>query len=163
MIPRRRLVRHARHALFALTLVLPLLPTPAAAQALYGSVTGTIADGTGAAVPGASVTIKNEAAVGDTRTTVYTVGQTQTWTLGPTLLLDGSVGANVMQQSMTGPDYGTNFGLDGAACRVAERVQSHAVGQPGDEFHEPELHAHPFARARAAHSAVGRAVYVLAA
>ena len=47
---------------------------------------------------------------GDTRTTVYTVGQT--WTLSPTLLLDGSVGANVMQQSMTGPDYGTNFGLD---------------------------------------------------
>ena len=47
---------------------------------------------------------------GDTKTTVYTVGQT--WTLSPTLLLDGSVGANVMQQSMTGPDYGTNFGLD---------------------------------------------------
>ncbi|MGH9310760.1 MAG: carboxypeptidase-like regulatory domain-containing protein, partial [Vicinamibacterales bacterium] len=47
---------------------------------------------------------------GDTRTTVYTMGQT--WTLSPTLLLDGSVGANVMQQSMTGPDYGTNFGTD---------------------------------------------------
>ena len=47
---------------------------------------------------------------GDTRTTVYTFGQT--WTLTPTLLLDGSVGANVMQQSMTGPDYGTNFGTD---------------------------------------------------
>ena len=47
---------------------------------------------------------------GDTRTTVYTVGQT--WTLSPTLLLDGSVGANVMQQSITGPDYGTNIGLD---------------------------------------------------
>ena len=47
---------------------------------------------------------------GDTRTTVYTVGQT--WTLSPTLLLDGSAGANVMQQSMTGPDYGTNYGLD---------------------------------------------------
>jgi hypothetical protein len=47
---------------------------------------------------------------GDTRTTVYTAGQT--WTLSPTLLLDGSVGANVMQQSMTGPDYGTYFGTD---------------------------------------------------
>ena len=47
---------------------------------------------------------------GDTTTTVYTVGQT--WTLSPTLLLDGNVGANVMQQSMTGPDYGTNYGLD---------------------------------------------------
>jgi outer membrane receptor protein involved in Fe transport len=47
---------------------------------------------------------------GDTRTTVYTMGQT--WTLSPTLLLDGSIGANVMQQSMTGPDYGTNYGTD---------------------------------------------------
>ena len=47
---------------------------------------------------------------GDTRTTVYTMGQT--WTLSPTLILDGSVGANVMKQSMTGPDYGTNFGTD---------------------------------------------------
>jgi hypothetical protein len=47
---------------------------------------------------------------GDTTTSVYTVGQT--WTLSPTLLLDGSVGANVMQQSMTGPDYGTNFGSE---------------------------------------------------
>ncbi len=47
---------------------------------------------------------------GDTTTSVYTVGQT--WTLSPTLLLDGSIGANVMQQSMTGPDYGTNFGSE---------------------------------------------------
>jgi hypothetical protein len=47
---------------------------------------------------------------GDTRTTVYTMGQT--WTLSPTLILDGSVGANVMQQDMQGPDYGTNFGTD---------------------------------------------------
>ena len=47
---------------------------------------------------------------GDTRTTVFTMGQT--WTLSPTLLLDGSVGVNVMQQSMTGPDYGTNWGSD---------------------------------------------------
>ena len=31
------------------------------AQALYGSVTGTVTDGTGAAVPGASVALKNEA------------------------------------------------------------------------------------------------------
>ena len=44
----------------ALVAMLVWLPTPAAAQALYGSVTGTIADGTGAAVPGAAVTIKNE-------------------------------------------------------------------------------------------------------
>jgi hypothetical protein len=47
---------------------------------------------------------------GDTRTTIYTVGQT--WTLSPTLLLDGNVGVNIMQQDMQGPDYGTNFGVD---------------------------------------------------
>ena len=47
---------------------------------------------------------------GDTTTTVCTVGQT--WTLSPTLILDGSVGSNVMQQNMQGPDYGTNYGTD---------------------------------------------------
>jgi len=47
---------------------------------------------------------------GDTTTTIFTFGQT--WTLSPTLLLDGNVGANVMQQDMQGPDYGTNFGTE---------------------------------------------------
>jgi outer membrane receptor protein involved in Fe transport len=47
---------------------------------------------------------------GDTRTMVYTVGQT--WTLTPTLLLDGNIGVNSMQQNFQGPDYGTNFGTD---------------------------------------------------
>jgi hypothetical protein len=63
---------------------------------------------------------------GDTRTTVYTVGQT--WTLTPTLLLDGSVGANVMQQSMTGPDYGTNYGTDVFGIRG---LNADGVGGPG--------------------------------
>jgi hypothetical protein len=45
----------------ALAAAIGLLPGTAAAQALYGSVTGTIVDGTGAAVPGAGVSIKNEA------------------------------------------------------------------------------------------------------
>ena len=38
-----------------------LLPTPTAGQALYGSVTGTITDAQGSAVPGASVSLRNEA------------------------------------------------------------------------------------------------------
>src|SRR5215210_6364663 len=43
-----------------LAAMIGLLPAPAAAQALYGSVTGVVADDSGAAIPGASVTIKNE-------------------------------------------------------------------------------------------------------
>ena len=62
----------------ALAATIGLLSTTAAAQALYGSVTGTIVDGTGAAVPGAAVSIKDEAtglalnAVTDT-TGTYTI------------------------------------------------------------------------------------------
>ena len=63
---------------------------------------------------------------GDTRTTVYTVGQT--WTLSPTLLLDGSIGANVMKQSMTGPDYGTNYGTDTFGI---PGLNADGVGGPG--------------------------------
>ena len=44
-----------------LTATVWLLPTSTAGQALYGSVTGTISDSQGAAVPGASVTLRNEA------------------------------------------------------------------------------------------------------
>ena len=47
---------------------------------------------------------------GDTRTLIFTGGQT--WTLSPTLLLDGSVGVNGMQQDFRGPDYGTNYGSE---------------------------------------------------
>ncbi|HMF60014.1 MAG TPA: TonB-dependent receptor, partial [Vicinamibacterales bacterium] len=45
----------------ALAATISLLPTAATAQALYGSMTGTVADGTGASIPGASVSIKDEA------------------------------------------------------------------------------------------------------
>src|SRR5688572_14620321 len=44
-----------------LAATMAISPPTAAAQALYGSLTGSIADGSGAAVPGASVSIKNEA------------------------------------------------------------------------------------------------------
>ena len=47
---------------------------------------------------------------GDTRTMVFTGGQT--WTLTPTLLFDANVGVNGMQQNFQGPDYGTNYGSE---------------------------------------------------
>ncbi len=48
--------------------------------------------------------------LGDTRVYVATAGHT--WTLSPTLVLDGNFGANIQNQTVTGPDYGTNIGLD---------------------------------------------------
>jgi outer membrane receptor protein involved in Fe transport len=47
---------------------------------------------------------------GDTTVNLYTVGQT--WTLSPTLLLDANAGSNKMVHQSSGPDYGTNFGLE---------------------------------------------------
>jgi hypothetical protein len=47
---------------------------------------------------------------GDTR--VYTGGIGHTWTLSPTLVLDGNFGYLQMDQTVTGPDYGTNFSTE---------------------------------------------------
>jgi len=48
--------------------------------------------------------------IGDTRTYVGTVGHT--WTLSPTLVLDGNFGYLQMDQTVKGPDYGQNFGTE---------------------------------------------------
>ena len=48
--------------------------------------------------------------LGDTRVYVATVGHT--WTLGPSLVLDGNFGANIQNQQVTGPDFGEDLGLD---------------------------------------------------
>ena len=45
----------------ALAAVIGFIPNTASAQVLYGSITGTITDGSGAAVPGATISIKDEA------------------------------------------------------------------------------------------------------
>jgi len=52
----------------------------------------------------------DEPSIGDTR--VYVVGVGHTWTLSPTMLLDGNFGANIQNQEVTGPDYGQNIGLE---------------------------------------------------
>jgi hypothetical protein len=64
----------------------------------------------------------DEPSIGDTR--VYVGGIGHTWTLSPTLVLDGNFGYYQFDQTVTGPDYGTNFsqqlgipGVNGASER----------------------------------------------
>ena len=66
--------------------------------------------------------------LGDTKVYVATTGHT--WTLGPTLLLDGNFGANIQNQTVTGPDYGTNYGLDLGIRGVNEPNDIRASGLP---------------------------------
>jgi hypothetical protein len=65
---------------------------------------------------------------GDTNVYVATAGHT--WTLTPTLLLDGNFGANIQNQTVTGPDYGTNYGLDLGIRGVNETNDIRASGLP---------------------------------
>ena len=48
--------------------------------------------------------------IGDTRVYVGTVGHT--WTLSPTMVLDGNFGVDIQNQTVTGPDFGENLGLN---------------------------------------------------
>jgi hypothetical protein len=48
--------------------------------------------------------------IGDTNSYVGTVGHT--WTLGSGFIIDGNFSITQRSQSVTGPDYGENFGLD---------------------------------------------------
>jgi hypothetical protein len=52
----------------------------------------------------------DEGSLGDTRT--YVAGLGHTWTISPSLVLDGNLGMNRQDQTVTGPDYGRNIGLD---------------------------------------------------
>ena len=55
-----QLIRSKPMAALAITIALALLvPLPAAGQALYGSITGTVSDPQGAPIPGATVTATN--------------------------------------------------------------------------------------------------------
>ncbi|HEY3120878.1 MAG TPA: carboxypeptidase-like regulatory domain-containing protein, partial [Vicinamibacteria bacterium] len=52
-----RILRRVALSASSLALLLLTLPPPAAGQAVYGSIAGTVVDSTGAALPGVSVTI----------------------------------------------------------------------------------------------------------
>jgi len=52
----------------------------------------------------------DQGSLGDTK--VYVVGIGHTWTLNPNLVLDGNIGMNRQDQTVTGPDFGENLGLD---------------------------------------------------
>jgi hypothetical protein len=66
--------------------------------------------------------------VGDTK--VYVVGAGHTWTLSPTLLLDGNFGYYRMDQQVNGPDFGTNYGLDLGIPGVNDPNDIRASGLP---------------------------------
>jgi hypothetical protein len=48
--------------------------------------------------------------LGDTKAYVYTVGHT--WTLSPTMLIDGNIGSNWQDQTVQASDFGINYGTD---------------------------------------------------
>jgi len=52
----------------------------------------------------------DQGSLGDTK--VYVMGVGHTWTLSPSLVLDGNVGMNRMDQDVHGPDFGQNLGRD---------------------------------------------------
>jgi hypothetical protein len=52
----------------------------------------------------------DQGSLGDTK--VYVGGVGHTWTLRSNLVLDGNIGMNRQDQTVTGPDFGQNFGKD---------------------------------------------------
>ncbi|HWQ35932.1 MAG TPA: TonB-dependent receptor [Blastocatellia bacterium] len=70
----------------------------------------------------------DEGSLGDTKVYVVSVGHT--WTLSPTLLLDGNFGYYRMDQQVTGPDYGKNIGLDLGIPGVNDPRDIRASGMP---------------------------------
>jgi hypothetical protein len=66
--------------------------------------------------------------LGDTKVYVVSVGHT--WTLSPTLVLDGNFGYNRQDQVVTGPDFGKNIGLDLGIPGVNDPKDIRASGLP---------------------------------
>jgi carboxypeptidase family protein len=66
--------------------------------------------------------------LGDTK--VYVVGAGHSWTLSPTLVLDGNFGYYRMDQVVTGPDFGQNLGIDLGIPGVNDPNDMRASGLP---------------------------------
>ncbi len=66
--------------------------------------------------------------VGDTKVYVGSAGHT--WTLSPTLVLDGNFGYYRMDQTVLGPDYGTNYGLEFGIPGTNDPNDIRASGMP---------------------------------
>jgi len=67
--------------------------------------------------------------VGKTKAYVGALGHT--WTFGPTLILDGSVGYSRQDQTVVNPDYGTNYGLNFGIPGTNDPNDIRASGMPG--------------------------------
>jgi hypothetical protein len=101
-------VRALRLSLFCLVMasfLVTIFPQPANAQGLYGSVTGTVTDQTGAVVPGAQLTITNDATGFKRQATTDTTGRYRT--------LDLPQGTYTIEVSVSGfkPVKKTNIGV----------------------------------------------------
>jgi hypothetical protein len=70
----------------------------------------------------------DQGSVGDTN--VYVVGAGHTWTISPSLLLDGNFGYYRMDQVVTGPDFGKNYGIDLGIPGVNDSKDIRASGLP---------------------------------
>ena len=71
---------------------------------------------------------------GDTKVYLGTIGNT--WTLSPTLILDGNAGFNIMKHQSQGPDFGTNYGSD-----VFGIPGTNAQGVTGNSAQNPDRHS----------------------
>jgi len=71
----------------------------------------------------------DEGSLGDTK--VYVAGAGHTWTLGPTVVLDGNFGYNRQDQTVKSPDYGTNYGLQFGIPGTNDPNDIRASGVPG--------------------------------
>ena len=66
--------------------------------------------------------------LGDTRVYVGTIGHT--WTVSPSMVVDGNFGINAQNQTVTGPDFGSNLGLDLGIRGVNDPNDLRASGLP---------------------------------